>query len=112
MTINSRAKGATYERDVVAYFKDNGRPHMERRLGGMAADKGDLNGIPGVVIECKNRKDFDLAGYMAQLEQEIATAGAETGVVIIKRRGVTDVGQHYALLPVARWAELLLESGR
>lgn len=112
MTVNSRRKGATYELDVVHYLQGAGWRYVERRIAGMAADKGDLAGIPGVVIECKNRKELDLSGYVAQLEQEIATAGAETGVVIIKKRGVADVGQHYAVMPVARWTELLKESGR
>lgn len=109
MTLNSRAKGARYEVDVAAYLRQ-WWPMAERRIAGMQADKGDLNGIDGTVIECKNRKELDLSGFVAQLETEIATANAETGVVIIKKRGVTDVGQHYALMPVQRWVDLRLKA--
>lgn len=108
----SRRKGSTYELAVVKWLNGHSWPYAERRIAGMAADKGDITGMPGVVVECKNRKDFDLAGYLAQLEVEMHTSGAETGVVIIKRRGQTNVGKHYALMPVELWADLMVEAGR
>lgn len=108
----SRRKGATYERDVVAHLRAAGRPHVERRIAGMAADRGDITGWPGVVVECKNRKAIDLAGFVDQLEAEIAEADADTGVVIVKRSGVGDVGRHYAVMPVDRWLALMTEAGR
>lgn len=112
MTVDSRRKGATYELAVVKWLNAHSWPFAERRIMGMAADKGDVTGMGPVVIECKNRKDFDLAGYVTQLEEEIHTAGAETGVVIVKRRGVIDVGRHYAVMPVNLWADLMVEAGR
>lgn len=108
----SRRKGAAYEVDVCNWLKGKGWAYVERRIAGMGNDRGDINGMPGVVVECKNRKEFDLAGYCRQLEAEITEAGADTGVVIIKKAGTTDVGQHYALMPVHRWADLLVEAGR
>lgn len=108
----SRTKGAQYERDVVNHLKARGRLHIERRISGMDKDTGDINGIPGVVIECKNRKAIDLAGFCDQLAAEMAEADADHGVVIVKRAGVADVGRHYAVTTVDGWLDLMAEAGR
>jgi hypothetical protein len=102
----SRRKGATYENAVVNWLKANGWPFAERRIAGMSDDRGDIL-LPGVVVECKNRKSIDLAGFVDQLEDEIATSGAPTGLCVVKRAGVADVGRHYAVTTVARAFEWL-----
>lgn len=108
----SRRKGATHERTVIGWLRALGRPHVERRIMGMSDDTGDVCGWPGVVVECKNAQRLELAQWVDQLECEIDQAGADTGVVIIKRRGVTDPGAYYAVLPAARWHALMVEAGR
>ncbi len=70
-------------------------------------DKGDISGIPGVTIEIKNHSRIDLAGWIAELETEMANDKAWTGTVIHKRKGKSDVGQWYATMPVSVWIELL-----
>src|SRR5687768_16423350 len=112
MTAASRRKGATYERDVIAHLRARGRIHVERRIAGMAADRGDVTGWPGVVVECKNRKAIDLAGFVDQLACEMVEAHADHGVVVVKRAGVSDVGQHYAVTTFDGWLALMAEAGR
>lgn len=107
----SRRKGAGAERALVAWLRSRGRPHIERRIPGMADDRGDLTGWPGVVVESKNCTRLELAAWVDQLDAEIATAGAETGAVIVKRRGTTDVGRHYAVMTVDRWERLMTQAG-
>lgn len=107
----SRNKGAQYERDVAAWLCSQGR-RVERRISGMANDSGDFVGIPGCVIDAKNRREMNLAAWVDQLGLEMLQADAETGVVIAKRRGVIDVGRHYAIQTVAGWHDLLVEAGR
>lgn len=109
--IKPRRKGATYERTVAQYLRDRGHPGMERRIMGMDNDTGDLTGWPGVVIECKNQKTFALSAWSDQLEREIVQAKADTGVVIIKRPRAVNVGEHYALMPVWLWFQLVREAG-
>lgn len=108
----SRRKGAGHERAIVTWLRSRGRPHIERRIAGMADDRGDLTGWPGVVVEAKNCARIELAAWVDQLEDEITEAEADTGAVIVKRRGTTDVGQHYAVMTVARWEALMKEAGR
>lgn len=78
--------GAAWEQAVADYFKDHGFPHCERRVTNGAKDRGDLSGIIGVVIECKNEQRIDLSGYMDEVRVEKANAGVELGFAVIKRR--------------------------
>jgi hypothetical protein len=78
----------------------------------MNGDRGDITGWPGVVVEAKNCKTWDMAGWIDQLEQEIAEAHADTGAVVIKRNRSTDPGQFYAVMTLDRWEALMREAGR
>jgi hypothetical protein len=112
MTNMQRTKGANHERTIVAWLRGRGRPHLERRLAGSPDDRGDVVGWPGVVVEAKNHARIDLAGWVDQLERSIALCGADTGAVIVKRKGVTDPAAFYAVMTLARWEALMSEAGR
>jgi Holliday junction resolvase-like predicted endonuclease len=106
-------KGTAQETLIVTWLKSQGWRFARRiRLEGRS-DKGDvvLGDHVSLVIESKNEKTIKLAEYMRELEKEIANAGVETGVVIVKKRGTTDVGQYYAVMPVHLWAALLGKAG-
>jgi Holliday junction resolvase len=108
----SRRKGAAAELAVVQWLRGRGRRTVERRPTGSPDPFGDIAGIPGTVVEVKNHNGLDLAGWATQLEAEMTAAGADTGVVIVKRRGTTDVARWYAVLPVDLWERLMTEAGR
>lgn len=103
----SRRKGANHERSVITWLRSLGRPHIERRIMGMAEDSGDVCGWPGVVIECKNAQRIELAAWVDQLEAEITLAEADTGVLIVKRRGVTDPGDQVVAMTMRDLVALL-----
>lgn len=106
-----RAKGTAAETAVVRFLKDHGFRYAERRALHGTADKGDITGIGPVVLEVKNHKTLDLAGWLKELEVEILNAKASTGAVVAKRRGTTDAAAWYAILPFGDLVELLLEAG-
>jgi hypothetical protein len=106
----SKQKGTRAENNVVAYLKGD-FPYVERRALAGVNDKGDVAGIPGVVIEVKDHAKITLSEWVAELRQEIANAEADTGVVIAKKRGTLDVGDWYAVMPVHVWVALLKEAG-
>ena len=64
MSSASKQKGSAHERAVVDYLKTHGWKHAERRLAGDKNDRGDIAGVPGIVLECKNEKRIDLAQFM------------------------------------------------
>ena len=116
----SKAKGRGAENAVVAYLRVNGYPHAERRRLAGSADRGDIAGVPFRVVEVKDEKATNLAGWLTELAAEMANDGAASGAVVRKRRGypydptrpetVDNVGEWYAVLPlrllVAMWREL------
>ena len=105
----SKQKGTAAETAVVRYLQANGFPYSERRTLAGVNDKGDIAGLPGVVLEVKNCKRMELAGWLDELEVEMKNAGAYIGAVVHKRRGTTDPGQWFATLPFSVLVDLLRE---
>lgn len=93
-----KKKGTAWESAIVSYLRDKGFTYAERRALSGASDKGDLTGVPGVVVEAKSVSRTDLSGWLDEAEQERDNANADVGIVWIKRRGHTSPGRAYALL--------------
>ena len=108
MTSPQKRKGSAAELAVAKWLRKLGWIHAERSRAGWTDDRGDIDGMPGVCIEVKAEKKFDLPGYLRELEVEMENAKAWTGTVIIKRRGSMNVDDWYAVMPAKIWAELLL----
>lgn len=102
-----RRKGTAAETALVTWFVDHGFPFAERRALHGTADKGDVAGIPGVVIEVKNCESLALAAWLEEARQEATNAGASVFAVVHKRRGKGDPGQWYTTMPLAVFAELI-----
>lgn len=96
MVNRPRAKGTGWESSIVDCLRANGWPLAERRALSGSFDRGDVAGLPAV-IEAKACREWDPAGWISELEAEIANAGQDTGVVWIKRRGKTDPLDAYVL---------------
>lgn len=105
----ARAKGTAAETAVIRYLNDHGFPHAERRALHGVNDKGDVAGVPGVVLEVKSCKRTELAAWVDELTAEMGNAGAPTGAVVSKRRGTTDPGKWFAIMPFALLVDLLRE---
>ena len=82
----SRRKGTSWESDVVRYLNDHGFPYAERRALYGANDRGDITGIPGVMLECKSVKSVELAEFVDQVVAQTDNAEADIGAAVIKRR--------------------------
>jgi hypothetical protein len=111
MSNPSKQKGTSAETAVVKYLIANGFPEAERRTLSGAYDKGDISGVKDVVLEVKDHKKMDLAGWVKELEVERTNALATTGAVIHKKRGTTNVGEWYATMPVNLYLKLLIDAG-
>jgi hypothetical protein len=107
----SRAKGTAWETAIVDYLRTNGVPHAERRASNGAKDRGDIAGIPGVVLEAKSAARVELAAWLDEAEQERANAGAVVTAVWIKRRGRAWPGAGYVLISGNTLVQLLHEAG-
>lgn len=107
----SKRKGTAWESALVAYLRDNGVPHAERRALSGSKDRGDIAGIPGVAIEAKSANEIKLAAWIDEAETERANDGADLGVLWIKRRGKASPGSGYAVLTGDALLQLLAAAG-
>lgn len=105
-----KAKGSAWERAIVEFLRPFA-PHVERRAAGATKDRGDIAGIPGVVIEAKNCRTIDLAGWLDEANLEATNDRADLGVVWIHRRGKASPGAGYVLLDGATFVDLLAAAG-
>lgn len=113
MVNRNKAKGTSHESNIVEYLKSLWWPFADRLTLSGAKDRGDVrlgDGI-NVVIEAKNEKSIQLAGYIAELEAEMKNAGAEVGGVWIKRVGKGSPADHYVVMPGYIFVKLLKEAG-
>lgn len=102
-------KGTKLETASVNWLRSHGWPWARRIVKEGARDKGDVtlgDGIP-VTIECKDRKGFQLPQAQRELKAEMEAAGHRWGFALHKRRGTTNVGEYYAVLPVALLMDIL-----
>ncbi|MCP2261069.1 hypothetical protein LX15_004789 [Streptoalloteichus tenebrarius] len=101
----NRRRGADAERAVAAWLRGHGWPHAERavRTGyrtatRTSADPGDITGTPGIVWQIKDVARPDAARWLDETRQQRDAAGADHGILVIRRRGTTDVGRWWTLL--------------
>lgn len=68
MSINSRAKGATGERELAKILNSYGFTKVRRtaQYCGKTGEAADLVNLPGIHIECKRVERLDLYGAMEQ----------------------------------------------
>ncbi|MGO8724292.1 MAG: hypothetical protein ACLQRM_16405 [Acidimicrobiales bacterium] len=104
-----KRKGSAFERDIVAYLTAHGFPHAERSYGaGRPEDVGDIDGLPGFVIEAKAHRSIDLAGWIDEAETERVNARQPFAVVIAKRRN-KPTGAAYAVMTLEAFARLVAD---
>lgn len=71
MTINSKRKGATFERHLAGKFREYG--YSARRTAqycGNTGDASDVVGLPGIHVEAKHQEQMRLYDWMAQAKRD------------------------------------------
>ena len=111
MTNPSKQKGTRFETDIVNYLNTNGYPHAERRALAGNTDRGDIAGIPGIVIEAKATKALTLGPHLDETETERQNAQADYGALVWKRPR-KPIHAAAVILPLDQFVQLLQEAGR
>jgi hypothetical protein len=106
----AKRKGDAYERSIIEYLRSEGFT-VDRTRAGWSDDRGDIHGIGGLVLECKNHKTLALSGWLEELRVEMVNAGCDMGAVVHKRRGSQEGGEQYATLPLKLLVQLLRKAG-
>lgn len=110
---SAKQAGAKFERlvaDGLSVALEDTR--IDRRVKSGAKDKGDIanvrHGDHKIVIEVKDRGgQFFAAEWVAEAEAERINDEALVGIVIAKRRGVTDPMRQWCLMEVSELVALL-----
>jgi hypothetical protein len=105
----SKRKGTAAETAIVNYLRTVGFTQTERRALNGNIDRGDIAGIPGVVIEAKNCARQELAAWVAEAELERDNDRASLGVVWHKRRGKGDPADWFVTMSGTQFTALLRE---
>lgn len=111
---SAKAAGTRHETAIAAYLADVlADDRVERRAKNGAKDRGDIAGVRTigggrVVLECKDYGGQLKPGpWLAEAEIERGHDDAIAGVVVAKRRGVTDPGAQIVLMTVRDLAALI-----
>lgn len=107
----SKQKGTAWESAIIRHLAAEGFPHAERRALKGTSDRGDIAGIPGVVIEAKNCRSTDLAGWVDEAMIEQANDGADYSAVWHHRRGKASPADGYVTMTGATFTRLLRQAG-
>jgi hypothetical protein len=96
---SAKSAGARMETTTVAYLAEHINEDIERRVTNGARDRGDVSGLrvyrQRVVVEVKDCAKTDLSGWAREAETERVNDEALAGLVVHKRRGVSDPGSQW-----------------
>ena len=107
----SKQKGTAFETLVVRYLRDNGFPYAERAPLSGNKDRGDITGTPGLVWACKNAKTHRLGEWLDETYVELQNAGADHGILVVKRPRFGAASEAFAILRLEDMADLLKAAG-
>lgn len=103
---SAKAAGAKHERVVADYFKAHASRFVDRMPKYGAADRGDILNVEtfnekSVAVECKDYGGrVEVGAWLSEAEAERVNLGAIAGIVVAKRRGVSDPGKQVVLMTV------------
>lgn len=103
---SAKAAGSRHERSVADYLKAHVSRFIDRMPKYGAKDRGDVANVETfneqpVAVETKDYGGRLEAGtWLKEAETERLNLGAIAGLVIAKRRGITDPGRQIVLMEV------------
>ena len=106
---SAKKAGTSWESEIVRALIDHGWPHAERRRLNGQRDRGDIAGIPGVVIEAKDTAALRLAEAITEANVEALNANAPIGVAWLKRKGKASPLDGYVCMSGDTFLRLLEE---
>lgn len=101
--------GTRWETAIVQALIANGWPHAERRRLAGSYDKGDIAGVPGIVIEAKDTNQLKVAAAVDEANVEALNANAPVGVAWFKRKGKPSPLDGYVLMSGDTFLRLIAE---
>lgn len=108
---SARAAGQRFERSIANHLAAVLDDRIDIRPKNGTKDRGDIGGVRSpfgkVVLELKDHATLALPGWLREAEVERGNDDALVGVVVHKKRGVTDPGEQYVTMTVDSLVRLL-----
>ena len=89
----SKAKGARFELEIAHYFRDNGYPEACRTAQHAGKDNGkaDVEGVPGLWIECKHQEKMQLYPWMNQAVRDCTAKNTGDIPVVVHKQNRKEI---------------------
>lgn len=107
----AKAKGRAFENSIVEYLTEAGWPYTERRRLAGFADKGDISGVPGIMVEAKAQREYSLPAWMREVDAQTKHAKAALGVLWMKLNGKAKAADGLVVMRPETFVRLLREAG-
>ena len=108
MTNRSKQVGTRWEGQVCAFLRAAGHTEVFRMADGGEFDAGDVGGLPGWALECRDRAKIDLAGDVRDAEMRAVHKNVPFAAAVIKKRRAP-VADAYVVVSLAMFTEILDE---
>lgn len=88
MAINSKQKGARFERLLASIFRDYGYSDSRRtsQYCGNTGDASDVVGLPGIHVEAKHQEKMQLYDWMDQAKRDAEASGTGRIPVVFHKK--------------------------
>lgn len=106
----NKRKGTAAESAFVKFMVEHGFKYVERRSLKGKADRGDISGLPGVVIEIKSGSRLAIPEWLKELEIEMVNDGSDEGYLVIKPKRKGKVEDWWVITTVGRWLPTMRKS--
>ena len=108
MTNRNKDRGTRWESAVCAFLRAAGHREVFRMADGGEFDAGDVGGLPGWALECRDRAKIDLAGNVRDAEQRAVHKNVPFAAAVIKKRNAP-VADAYVCMSLVMFTEILDE---
>lgn len=104
MSNQRKVRGTQFETAVVNYLKAKGKDAVRVALA--HKDLGDVHSGK-FCIQCKNHKQMKLSEWIKETEIQRIESGKEFGVLVIRKRMDTDIGNSYVVMRLKDFVEVM-----
>ena len=93
MPINSKQKGARFERTLASRFREYGYNDARRtaQYCGNTGDVSDVVGLPGIHVEAKHQEKMELYKWMSQAIRDAEAGGGNKLPAVFHKKNNADI---------------------
>lgn len=108
MAVNSKQKGARFERLLASIFRDYGYTDSRRtaQYCGSSGDAADVVGLPGIHVEAKHQETMRLYDWIAQAKRDAEASRSGRLPAVFHKKNNAEI---LVTMPLEAWMRLYKE---